>query len=153
MNPDPLAALRPLHLPDPVGWWPPALAWWVLAALLLAALAWGIRALWRHVRLNRYRRAALRELHSAREQAAGAHHFAQLASAILRRAALARYGHARVAALVDSAWLEFLDTSARMHEFAAGAGAVLARAPYDPGAPCDAQSLERVCRQWLRRHR
>ena len=45
---DPLAALRPLHLPPAVGWWPPAPGWWLLAALALlafgAALALWLRA-------------------------------------------------------------------------------------------------------------
>ncbi|MGD2138441.1 MAG: DUF4381 family protein, partial [Gammaproteobacteria bacterium] len=52
---DPLAALRPLHPPAPVEWWPPAPGWWVLGVLLLAllGLAW-----WYH-RTSAVRRAAL----------------------------------------------------------------------------------------------
>lgn len=156
MNPDPLAALRPLHLPEPVGWWPPAPLWWLLAVLLLAATALALRALWRHYRRNRYRRAALRALEAAwqeSERGGAARLFAARASALLRRAALARYGHARVAALTGRAWLEFLDGSARMQGFAEGPGAALAVAAYDPSAHCDAVALARLCRAWLRRHR
>ena len=60
MNPqDPLAALHPLREPLPIGWWPPAPGWWLLAGLALAALlllAW--HAL-RRYRANAYRRQAL----------------------------------------------------------------------------------------------
>ena len=59
MNPqDPLAALHPLRTPEPVPWWPPAPGWWLLAGLLLAALAWAAWCGWRRYRSNRYRRTA-----------------------------------------------------------------------------------------------
>ena len=69
MNPqDPLAALHPLREPLPVGWWPPAPGWWLLAALVLVALlalAWFAL---RRYRANAYRRQALARL---RELATG----------------------------------------------------------------------------------
>ena len=39
MNPEELA-LRDIHLPAPVGWWPPAPGWWLLAGLMLAVIIW-----------------------------------------------------------------------------------------------------------------
>jgi hypothetical protein len=157
MNPgtDPLAALHPLRLPDPVGWWPPAPLWWLLALLALALLALAARALWGRVRRERYRRAALRELAVAAREVRDTdpRAFAARAANILRRAALARYRRAEVAPLCGTAWLEFLDRTAGTGEFSRGAGSVLVAAPYDPAAPLDAAALERVCRLWLRRHR
>jgi hypothetical protein len=154
MNADPLAALRPLHAPDPIGWWPPAPLWWLAGLLSLVLVGLGIRALWRHVRRNRYRRAAQRALSAAWRDAAGQpDRFAAQATQLLRRAALTRYGPAPVASLTGGAWLAFLDRSGRMEGFASGPGEALARAPYDPSAPCDAAALERLCRRWLRRHR
>jgi hypothetical protein len=40
MDTDPLAELRDLHAPTAIGMWPPALGWWILAALVIAALAY-----------------------------------------------------------------------------------------------------------------
>ena len=41
---DPLAALRGLHLPEPVGLWPLAPGWWMVfvafSLLLFGAIAW-----------------------------------------------------------------------------------------------------------------
>ena len=39
MNPEELP-LRDIHLPAPVGWWPPAPGWWLLAGLMLAVIIW-----------------------------------------------------------------------------------------------------------------
>jgi len=153
VNADPLAALRPLHAPAAIGWWPPAPLWWLLALLGTALLMLGLRALWRWLRGRGYRRAAGRELSRARQEAVDAREYATRAAQVLRRAALVRYGPREVAGLVDAAWLEFLDRSARMQGFVAGAGQALARAPYDPAADCDPAALDALCRRWLRRHR
>lgn len=34
-SPDPLAQLRDIHLPEPIGWWPLAIGWYILIALAL----------------------------------------------------------------------------------------------------------------------
>lgn len=156
MNADPLAALRPLHLPGAVGWWPPAPLWWLLAVLVIVILVAGIRALRSRVRRKAYRRRAAQELGAAlnawRESGdAGA--FAVTASTILRRAALCHYPRSRVAPLHGKAWLEFLDHSGRMQEFANGAGSVIGESLYSAAPACDPPALEQLCRRWLRRHR
>ena len=54
--------LRDLHLPDAIGWWPPAPGWWVVIALLAAGLgylAWRAFLRWQ---FNGPRRYALRQL-------------------------------------------------------------------------------------------
>ena len=57
-----LANLHDIVVPPPVSWWPLAWGWYLLGALLLAALAWGL-VRWRRWRLaNRYRDLALAEL-------------------------------------------------------------------------------------------
>ena len=102
MNTDPasLDNLREIILPPPVPWWPLALGWWVLLAVLcLAAVSVAFRA-WRTWRANAYRRAALRELAAGESVAAMAE--------ILKRTALVAYPRTDVASLSGPAWLAWL---------------------------------------------
>lgn len=69
MNPqDPLAQLRDIHLPEAVGWWPPAPGWWLLTLLVLLASYYLVRFLVRNYRNNCYRREALACLETMAQQ-------------------------------------------------------------------------------------
>ena len=108
-SPAGLEALRDIHLPDPVSWWPPAPGWWAAAGLLLALLALAVWLL----RLRRARVRRLARLELARIEAGflACPDRARLAgelSALLRRVALVRFERERVAALHGEAWVAFL---------------------------------------------
>jgi len=160
---DPLAQLRGIHLPDPVGLWPLAPGWWLLAGVVvLAALGlW----LWSRRRRRSVARQALHELDGL-AHARGPDDVQGLAtaiSALLRRVALLRFGRARVAPLHGRAWQDFLsDTAPRSRRgtrFAPDAGLLLALAPYAPaGAACltrdgtapDRDGLLMAARAWIK---
>jgi hypothetical protein len=51
-NPDPLLAqLRDIHTPEPISWWPLAPGWWILLALIIAAIV--ILTIWLRSRKTR----------------------------------------------------------------------------------------------------
>lgn len=132
MNPEQIP-LRDLHLPEAVGWWPPAPGWWLLLALLLAPAVYGLLSAWRAYRRNAPRRAALAELGQLHEAWAADHDVAALGvgiSQLLRRAMLAYAPRAEVAGLTGKAWLEWLDRGLDDHPFSAGPGRYLAELPY-----------------------
>jgi hypothetical protein len=138
--------LRDIHLPDPIGWWPPAPGWWLLAvlALLLSAGLWWL--IYRY-RRGRYRRLALKELDRLAELPT-----AELAaglSQLLRRAALCHFPPGDCAGLSGEDWLEFLDRSFTYRPFADGTGRCLLEAPYRPQADFDRGELIDLCRRWL----
>ena len=88
--------LRDIHLPAPIGWWPPALGWWLLAALVLAGLV--LYAI--HYYRARHKRAALRALtrvRTALEQGAEPVACLQFVSTVLRRFAMTSVARARAA--------------------------------------------------------
>jgi len=136
---DPLAGLRPYHLPEPVSWWPPAPGWWLLAVLLsvLAAAVYGWR---RHRRAGRRSaRLAARELARLRralEADGDALACMRGLSRLTRRFVLARFPADHAAGLCGEAWLAYLADKSGEPAFLTGPGRRLADAPYR-AMPCD----------------
>lgn len=57
-----LQSLRDIHLPDAVSWWPLAVGWWILGAVIIALVSGAIYTFWQRQQRNRYRQQALKEL-------------------------------------------------------------------------------------------
>lgn len=147
---DQLAALRPLHVPAPVDWWPPAPGWWLLAAaivLLLPVLVWW----WRRRRW--LRRTALAELQQLAQSVASDSQLATGVNQLLRRVALACFPPRQVAALSGEAWLAFLDAHVAGGGFLSGPGRALLNAPYQADASLDRAALLALARRWIRARR
>lgn len=88
MNPDPLAQLRDIHLPEPVGWWPPAPGWWILALLLFLSLFFTTRYLIARHRQRHFSRQAkylLTQCWETYQQQANDHQFLETLFTIMRR--------------------------------------------------------------------
>jgi hypothetical protein len=147
--------LRDIHLPGPVGWWPPAVGWWFLAALVLVVIA--LYAV--HFYRTRHKRAALKAMtrvRTALEQGAEPVACLQFLSTILRRFAMTSVaraaGEADVAGLIGERWLRFLDGRWNRTDFSAGLGKRLVAAPYArPNSIERATALEltALCTAWL----
>ena len=154
MNPqDPLANLHPLREPVPIGWWPPAPGWWLLAALLLVAVALLAWYLIRRYRANGYRRQALAQLTQLAQQyrqQQDEQQFLADTNALLKSVALVAYPRRDVAASSGAPWLDFLNTKLKPDsqfptEFVTGA--------YLKNSPgIDADRLQRCAATWIRRH-
>ncbi len=158
MNPDPQQALqlRDIHLPPAPPFWPPAPGWWIVAAVLLALLAWGGHAAWRQLRLRRQRRRlmdVLARLESGLGNDGSPEGLTQI-SMLLRRLALVRFPRAKVAPLTGKAWLRFLDESGGQGRFADGPGRVLGTGPYQRALPADLDipGLVALVREWVDRN-
>jgi len=145
--------LRDIHLPAAAPFWPPAPGWWVLAAVLLLLLAWAGAVAWRRRRLDRARRRILDALAALEADFTRERSSERLASIslLLRRLALSRFPRERVAGLTGAAWLRFLDESGGHGQFAAGAGRVLAAAPYQRSIPhdMDVAGFSALVRGWV----
>jgi len=144
--------LRDIHLPGAVGFWPPALGWWLVAACVLAGAA--LFAV--HYYRSRHRRVALRAMKRVRvalEQGAEPVVCLQMASTVLRRFAMtSARSLPTVPGLIGEGWLEYLDSRWQRHEFAKGLGRQLLAAPY--GRPntierSTALELATLCTAWL----
>lgn len=153
MNNDPLAQLRDIHLPEPIGWWPPAPGWWLLALTVLVISAVAVYYLRRYLyKRNRYRKEALRELRNLRAKLAALETGAavdELAS-LLRRVAIKTCGREKVAPLTGENWLRFLDDKGGTNQFTAGPGKVLGEGHYRPSVEADLDQLGLIIEKWIR---
>ncbi|HNR91190.1 MAG TPA: DUF4381 domain-containing protein [Dokdonella sp.] len=142
--------LRDIHLPADPSWWPPAPGWWLLAAIGLAVIAFGIWRIVHATRRRRWRNAVIGELDAiARRHAEGgdAARLAAELSILLRRAA--RLVDARATTLQGDDWLAFLDAQLDTDAFTRGAGHVLADAPWQRAAAFDTDAVLALVRRWL----
>ncbi|MES9898115.1 MAG: DUF4381 domain-containing protein [Sedimenticola sp.] len=146
---DPLQSLRPLHLPDPISWWPPAPGWW-LVALLVILLIFLIAYWWRR---NIVRRAALRELRQLQRGVRDPQQRLSSLALLLRRYAIASHPDKGVAGLAGEAWLEFLDNHGGGGEFKRGAGRCLLDAPFKSDGNIDDTGLQTLVARWIRENK
>jgi len=161
-SPDPanLQNLNDIVLPATVSWWPPAIGWYFLAALLLVAFAWFIYQSLQRWMNNRYRRAALRELQLLAEdgQSAGSRdsNLRQL-PILLKRTALAAYPRKQVASLTGKDWHKFLNSKVSTPVFTESTATTLDNISYSTSdlSAVDLQSataLLKASQYWLQHH-
>ncbi|HEU4619414.1 MAG TPA: DUF4381 domain-containing protein [Gammaproteobacteria bacterium] len=155
--------LRDIHLPAPVGWWPPAPGWWFLALLALAGLAYAGLIYYRR-RSHRSALKAIARVAAALDAGEEPARCVQVLSTVLRRFAMTlaaapgrspASGGPAVAGLTGRRWLEYLDARWTRADFC-GPGAALAHAPYAPPARVrrdEARELARLCRDWVKAQR
>lgn len=150
MNPQSLP-LHDIHLPAPVGWWPPAPGWWALA-VLVPALLWLLVWLVRRRRRPTPEKLALLELRLLELDAElPVQDKLRRLGTLLRRVAIRLYPRAEVAALTGEAWLEWLDRPFGTPRFRAAPGRILVEAAYRRQAEADVDALIGLCREWVRR--
>ncbi len=106
MNSDWLKQLAPEHAPTPPGWWPPAPGWWAVA--LICILLAGGMVWWMRDPRRALRRTALRQLRLIGTSDADGAAVARAIQNLMRRYALAVFGHDRVAKLTGESWLSFV---------------------------------------------
>lgn len=152
MNPDPLAQLRDIHLPEPVSWWPPALGWWGLAFFVLALFGLGAYRLILSLRKKRHRKAALRELALLRKNSDPRTALEQVA-ALLRRVAIQSFGRKEVVGLTGQKWLELLDRTGRTNQFSNGAGEALGENLYRADYQVTIDPIFHLAERWIRCHK
>ena len=162
---NPLDQLEPLLAPAPVGWWPPAPGWWLLA-LALPVLSWGLfrllRRLPRHARstageapLDPQRQAALSELEQLPKPYDGAEAgpWLQQLNALLKRLCRQRYPDSHSHTLSSRAWLAFLDN--RCPAAGLTRWMILVEGAYRPHCSLDdkaIQGLNQAIAIWIRKH-
>ncbi|QCU89178.1 DUF4381 domain-containing protein [Thiomicrorhabdus sediminis] len=101
--------LHDIQLPDPVGWWPLSYSSWLLIFALIMAIVGVTWYFLEQKRRNRYRHQALKKLQVIQqaEHLSANEKIAEI-NQLVKQVALSAYGRNATAALIDQAWLDFL---------------------------------------------
>ncbi|KTC99835.1 DUF4381 domain-containing protein [Legionella erythra] len=147
----PLAQLRDIHLPAPVGWWPLAPGWYLLAAIALLGFLLLTGVVYRYYTNGRAKRQALKllavyqqdYLREGDSQAASAK-----VSELLRRVALVYFPREKVASLQGEEWLAFLNQTGKNINFNAVRECLL-ELPYQREAEVNVKPLLARAKAWI----
>jgi len=152
---DPLAQLKDIHLPDPVGWWPLAPGWYLLLFLglcLTIALFCFINKRRRHALAKNQAIALLNTYEKLYEEEQNTALTSSLISELLRRVALTYYPRTEVASLHGDAWLHFLNQTSKGIEFDSVREALL-DAPFKTECHQDLKLLFHKARLWIKQRK
>ena len=151
---DALKQLHDLHLPEAPGIWPPAPGWWALGLLIVALVCSLLIRVYRMRRRGRPFRFAQRRLDhllaQVREQQLAAREFADLVSALLKRALIHGAQQHDAASLTGAEWLAYLDKLVKSDVFSNGAGAALGDGRFARDFQWDPNGLHAVAHDALR---
>ncbi|CAM3636176.1 DUF4381 domain-containing protein [Parendozoicomonas haliclonae] len=155
---NPLDALEPNILPEPISWFPPAPGWWILALLIITLITAVVIWLVQRHRRNAYRREALKQLDQIAQSFqfdGDARQLAKNCNLLLKATALQVWPREQVANLVDKDWLDFLARSSGLNDFQSETGQQLGANLYAKPQTEQAGSGEQLItltRQWISKH-
>jgi len=154
MNPDLLALLRDIHSAPPVSWWPPAPGWWVVAALVLAALVWfgrGLLAAFRAYLRRKQMLAWVDHLNATVDPQQDPHSYLSTLNRVFKIVALRAFPGQKCALMTGHEWTEFLHQNLKTRQ-SDEALSVLASGPYQPAPHFDPVVISELARIWIKQH-
>jgi hypothetical protein len=151
-NSDPLNALRDIHLPNAISWWPLAPGWYVL--IVLSILACTICCF--YIAQRRKQGLAKREalillniyMQNYANRQAGTQQSTASLNELLRRVALAYYPRVEVASLSGKSWIDFLNRTGKNLDFKA-IEFMLLELPYKPDQIINIKPLFTRTKLWI----
>lgn len=148
-----LKDLKDIHEPTAISAWPPAIGWWVLPVLiglLIVVFYWWLKRL----RTPNFKKIALLDLKNIETNyqiQKNAKETTGEIALLIRKAMVAKYGNQKIAGMIESEWLAYLDNVSQTDSFSNGAGSVIVTAPYSKECDVDVESLFLATRKLLGR--
>lgn len=156
---NPLAELKDIQLPDPIGFWPIAWGWWLMLivsiTLMIVAIVW-----WRKNRYRFYAKKKLVQHYKDYQTSLSALNYVQQLVTLLRQTAVTAYGVESVSQLQGKQWSVFLNSKTKQPIFDEQHNLYITQAPF-----CDVHyfethfsnisipQLHELALQWIRQHR
>ncbi|VAW98600.1 hypothetical protein MNBD_GAMMA22-1579 [hydrothermal vent metagenome] len=149
-------ALRDIHLPDSILWWPLAPGWWIVAVLIviLALSLYVYKKTYFSRKLKKNIKLELEHCNQQYLNKKNAQIFIQQLSSLLRRVSLHQFEDKNIAKLHGVAWLEFLDSKLPENKsdqlsFITGVGKIFLLGPYQKIISEDVSSVYELVKYWL----
>lgn len=155
---DLLAQLADIHLPEPVSFWPPAIGWWILAALALVLLIILFRKFASYRRQQKVCQYAVAELERCYDSYSNAEpaeinqsklDYANRFNTIVRRVALVHYPQANVACLDGPAWVDFIRQKGESSLMSDEIAEALQYGRFQTKCDVDVDSMQDFGKQWI----
>jgi hypothetical protein len=153
-------ALKDIHLPDSILWWPPAPGWWVLGVVLIIFLFLMLLLLpklWRWLRYKPVRSLSLKEFYlikQSHQQQADQKQTLQAITTLLRRTVMSKSGRIGHAGVVGDDWINQLNQMSQKDCFTQAQGELLKHGRYQPAIEgqnkADIDSLLLSCENWIK---
>jgi len=153
-----LAQLADIHLPEPIGLWPPAPGWWILGLLILLGLAYLGRRWYLSYQRKLILRQALAELDGCASDYAHADsdddkarvNYVNAVNTVMRRVALVHYSDQQVAALSGREWVDFIRKNGDSSRLDDDVAAALSHGRFQTRCEVDVDTLHAVARDWIK---
>ena len=144
-------ALRDIHLPEPVSWWPPAPGWWLVLIIvigLLALIPFLIKWL-RYKPINKTAMQAFQGIKDDYKNHQDKQQLVQQLSILLRRTCMSYVGRQQTASVTGQAWIAQLNQLSNENIFTNDIADTLLNAPYQPNNTIDSDQLLQLSQQWF----
>ena len=150
-----LDQLPPLHLPEPVSFWPPAIGWWLSMVVVLALLLLTLRYFIKRKRKNQLRNAALRELDvlwQSYQEENSAEKYLVAVNRLLKQFAMQQYPNKNLHVLSGAEWLNGLNELSPQSGFNSDTASILLSiyAKHADHIDKDVRALYPLLVQWLK---
>ena len=146
-------ALRDIHLPDSLSWWPLAPGWWILLFLIVIL----VMAVFYFIRRRRNMRMSA--IYLAKEELSRIEkefksnqdkvNLVQEISELIRRVSISLSNRSESASLTGEKWLLFLNELNGDESFTKGIGRVLIEAPYQNKPNYNEKELLSLISAWI----
>lgn len=153
-----LAQLADIHLPQPVSYWPPAIGWWILAAIALVLLVILFRKLANSRRQQKICQYALAELqrcydnYSHADSAAADQSkldYVNQFNTVVRRVALVHYPQANAASLDGASWVDFIRQKGESSLMTDDIATALQYGRFQTKCDVDVDAMQSFGQQWI----
>jgi hypothetical protein len=153
-----LAQLADIHLPEPVSYWPPAIGWWILAAIALVLLVilfrkYASRA--RQQKICQYAVAELQRCYDSYSQADSANSdqskldYVNQFNTVVRRVALVHYPQANAASLDGASWVDFIRQKGESSLMTDEIATALQYGRFQTKCDVDVDAMQSFGQQWI----